>query len=148
MGSVYYPSSIKSIYNHTLNLIQRHLHCYPAVPQEKMLHYERLKAYDSRSGTSKQCWEESALKLGLVDTLNQIHFLVLCPPPIPTSTLQQELTGSNQTRLNLNEFSSSKSNAIKNGDTDDSKTKYETPNDLGSNGRNLDLNNVATLSKG
>jgi hypothetical protein len=67
-GSIYYPTSIASIYNATMNLLQRHLHNCNAVPPEIRRRYETLKADDARSGTSKKYWIESALKLGLVDT--------------------------------------------------------------------------------
>jgi hypothetical protein len=108
-GSVYYPTSISSIYNATMNLLQRHLHSCPAVPPDTMARYETLKADDARSGTSKRYWVESARSLGLVDTTNGIRHSALRPPPLPTLTRQQEST--NQTRRNSTEFFSSKSNA-------------------------------------
>jgi hypothetical protein len=108
-GSVYYPTSISSIYNATMNLLQRHLHSCPAVPSEIMARYETLKADDARSGTSKKYWVESARSLGLVDTPSGIRHSALRPPPLPTLTRQQEST--NQTRRNSTEFFSSKSNA-------------------------------------
>lgn len=111
-GSVYYPTTIKSIYNATMNLLQRHLHSCPAVPEEIMRRYETLKADDARSGTSKRYWEESALSLGLVDTHNGIRFSALTPPPLPTLTLQQESTSQNQAGRSYNEFFSTKSNAV------------------------------------
>eukprot|EP00538_Stauroneis_constricta_P000200 CAMPEP_0119571158 /NCGR_PEP_ID=MMETSP1352-20130426/43976_1 /TAXON_ID=265584 /ORGANISM="Stauroneis constricta, Strain CCMP1120" /LENGTH=1016 /DNA_ID=CAMNT_0007620837 /DNA_START=432 /DNA_END=3482 /DNA_ORIENTATION=+ len=67
-GSVYYPTSIASIYNATMNLLQRHLHSCTAVPPEIMKQYETLKSDDARSGTSKKYWIESARQFGLVDT--------------------------------------------------------------------------------
>lgn len=73
-GSVYYPQSIGSIYNATMNLLQRHLHSCTSVPPDIMRRYETLKADDARSGTSKKYWVESALKLGLVDTENGIRY--------------------------------------------------------------------------
>lgn len=73
-GSVYYPTSIASIYNATMNLLQRHLHNCSAVPPEVMARYEMLKGDDARSGTSKKYWVKSAVSLGLVDTPNGIRF--------------------------------------------------------------------------
>eukprot|EP00934_Nitzschia_sp_Nitz4_P006842 Nitzschia sp. Nitz4//scaffold62_size106224//66051//68669//NITZ4_004361-RA/size106224-processed-gene-0.56-mRNA-1//-1//CDS//3329555871//6832//frame0 len=84
-GSVYYPTSISSIYNATMNLLQRHLHNCTSVPPEIMQRYESLKSDDARSGTSKKYWVESALSLGLVDTVNGIRYSALTPPPLPSS---------------------------------------------------------------
>ena len=111
-GSVYYPTTISSIYNATMNLLQRHLHSCPAVPQDIMRRYETLKADDARSGTSKRYWVESALSLGLVDTPHGIRYSALRPPPLPSLTLQQATTGQEASRRNSNEFFSSKSNAV------------------------------------
>ena len=90
-GSVYYPTSIASIYNATMNLLQRHLHSCAAVPDEIMRRYETLKADDARSGTSKKYWVESALSLGLVDTLSGIRFSALEPPPLAPRQPEQGL---------------------------------------------------------
>ena len=111
-GSVYYPTTISSIYNATMNLLQRHLHSCPAVPEDIMRRYETLKADDARSGTSKRYWVESALSLGLVDTPNGIRYSALRPPPLPSLTPQQASTGQEAVRRNSNEFFSSKSNAV------------------------------------
>lgn len=111
-GSVYYPTTISSIYNATMNLLQRHLHNCPAVPDEIMRRYETLKADDARSGTSKRYWMESALSLGLVDTPNGIRHSALRPPPLPTLTRQQETTGQDVARRSSNEFFGTKSNAL------------------------------------
>jgi hypothetical protein len=73
-GSVYYPTSIASIYNATMNLLQRHLHNCSVVPPEIMARYEMLKGDDARSGTSKKYWVKSAVSLGLVDTPNGIRY--------------------------------------------------------------------------
>jgi hypothetical protein len=111
-GSVYYPTTISSIYNATMNLLQRHLHNCTAVPEDIMQRYEALKADDARSGTSKRYWIESALSLGLVDTLTGIRFSALRPPPLPSLTREQNTTGLNAQRRNSNEFFSSTSNAV------------------------------------
>ncbi|KAL7535857.1 hypothetical protein ACHAWF_005293 [Thalassiosira exigua] len=71
-GSVYYPTSLSSVYNATMNLLQRHLHSCPKVPPEVMERYADLKKDDARSGTSKKYWIESARSLGFVDTLQGI----------------------------------------------------------------------------
>jgi DNA-directed RNA polymerase subunit RPC12/RpoP len=89
-GSVYFPTSISSIYNATMNLLQRHLHSCPDVPDEVMRRYETLKADDARSGTSKRYWIESALSLGLVDTPYGIRHSALTPPPLPSLSQSQE----------------------------------------------------------
>jgi len=89
-GSVYYPTTISSIYNATMNLLQRHLHSCPAVPADIMRRYETLKADDARSGTSKRYWVESALSLGLVDTPSGIRYSALRPPPPPLNPQQQQ----------------------------------------------------------
>ena len=112
-GSVYYPTTIASIYNATMNLLQRHLHNCASVPEEIMRRYETLKADDARSGTSKKYWVESALSLGLVDTPNGIRYSALSPPPLPGLSHQQTSTGTSSTaRRNSNDFFSSSSNAI------------------------------------
>jgi len=85
-GSVYYPTSIASIYNATMNLLQRHLHNCSAVPPEIMERYEMLKGDDARSGTSKKYWVQSAVSLGLVDTANGIRYSgVPQPTALPES---------------------------------------------------------------
>ena len=89
-GSVYYPTTIASIYNATMNLLQRHLHSCTAVPQEVMSRYETLKSDDARSGTSKKYWIESALSLGLVDTEMGIRCSAATPPPLPQLTDSQK----------------------------------------------------------
>jgi DNA-directed RNA polymerase subunit RPC12/RpoP len=89
-GSVYFPTSISSIYNATMNLLQRHLHSCPDVPDEIMRRYETLKADDARSGTSKRYWIESALSLGLIDTPYGIRHSALAPPPLPSLSQSQE----------------------------------------------------------
>jgi len=111
-GSVYYPTTIASIYNATMNLLQRHLHNCTAVPQDIMRRYETLKADDARSGTSKKYWVESALSLGLVDTPNGIRFSALPPPPLPSLTSQQRSTGNFNGQGNDDDFFNSNSNAL------------------------------------
>jgi hypothetical protein len=111
-GSVYYPTTIASIYNATMNLLQRHLHSCSSVPQEIMRRYETLKADDARSGTSKKYWVESANSLGLVDTAIGIRFSALPPPPLPSLSRQQTSDHALNSRRNSNDFFSSNSNAI------------------------------------
>ena len=112
-GSVYYPTTIASIYNATMNLLQRHLHSCTSVPDDVMRRYETLKADDARSGTSKKYWMESALSLGLVDTANGIRFSALRPPALPSLSSQQQSTGTvGTTGRTDNEFFSSNSNAV------------------------------------
>ena len=72
-GSVYFPTSISSIYNATMNLLQRHIHSCPRVPKEIMEKYNDLKRDDARSGTSKKYWVESARSIGFVDTVKGIR---------------------------------------------------------------------------
>jgi len=110
-GSVYYPTTISSIYNATMNLLQRHLSSCSAVPPEIMDQYVTLKGDDARSGTSKKYWVESALSLGLVDTPNGIRFSALRPPPLPQTSRQQRSTGR-AVRRNSNDFFSTTSNTI------------------------------------
>jgi hypothetical protein len=125
-GSVYYPTSIASIYNATMNLLQRHLHHCHAVPKEIMARYETLKADDARSGTSKKYWVESAHSLGLVDTPNGIRFSALPPPPLPSLTPQQKVSeGFGSADGNDDDFFNTSSNALSNlsqrGERDDSR---------------------------
>lgn len=111
-GSVYYPTTISSIYNATMNLLQRHLHSCTAVPIDIMQKYQTLKSDDARSGTSKKYWVESALSLGLVDTANGIRFSSRRPPPLPRLSRQQHSTGLHSAeRRNSNDFFSTSSNA-------------------------------------
>lgn len=111
-GSVYYPTTISSIYNATMNLLQRHLHSCSSVPEDIMERYQTLKADDARSGTSKKYWVESALSLGLVDTANGIRFSARRPPPLPRLSRQQHSTGMHSAdRRNSNDFFSTTSNA-------------------------------------
>ena len=118
-GSVYYPTSIASIYNATMNLLQRHLHSCPSVPDEIMRRYETLKSDDARSGTSKRYWIESALSLGLVDTPQGIRHSALPPPPLPTLTRQQETTGQDVARRASNEYFGNSSNLVKRDSNDE-----------------------------
>jgi hypothetical protein len=125
-GSVYYPTSIASIYNATMNLLQRHLHHCHSVPKEIMTRYETLKADDARSGTSKKYWVESALSLGLVDTPNGIRFSALPPPPLPSLTMQQKGSeGFGTADGTDDDFFNTSSNALstlsQRGDMDDSR---------------------------
>ena len=124
-GSVYYPTSISSIYNATMNLLQRHLHSCPSVPDEIMRRYETLKADDARSGTSKRYWIESALSLGLVDTIEGIRHSALPPPPLPTLTRQQETTGQDVARRASNEYFGNSSNLVKRDSNDEGQTGNE-----------------------
>jgi hypothetical protein len=102
-GSVYYPTTISSIYNATMNLLQRHLHTCKAVPEDIMERYQTLKSDDARSGTSKKYWVESALSLGLVDSVTGIRVSTATPPPLPRiSRQQQSLEMYN--RRNSNDF--------------------------------------------
>ena len=98
-GSVYYPNNISSIYNATMNLLQRHLHVCDFVPKEIMKIYNELKADDARSGTSKRYWIDSALALGLFDTPTGIRW---CNPsmssgatPSASNNISQSLRGDN-----------------------------------------------------
>ena len=142
-GSVYYPTTIASIYNATMNLLQRHLHSCTAVPGDIMRRYETLKADDARSGTSKRYWIESALSLGLVDTHQGIRFSALEPPPLPSLTRPQESlvesTRGQSARRNSNDFFSSSSNAV----TDDGKPNTEEP---GSAPTEKDMTDTAPLT--
>ena len=118
-GSVYYPTTISSIYNATMNLLQRHLHSCSSVPKEIMGQYQTLKADDARSGTSKKYWIESALSLGLVDTPNGIRVSARRPPPLPRLSRQQHSVEMfSARRRNSSDFFSPQSNAdvSKNGD--------------------------------
>ena len=95
-GSVYYPTSLSSIYNATMNLLQRHLRTCPKVPESIMEKYKELKEEDARSGTSKVYWIESARSLGFVDTLHGIRLSAKEPPPPPmTSESQKEMRKCN-----------------------------------------------------
>ena len=91
-GSVYYPTSLSSIYNATMNLLQRHLHSCPKVPPEVMAKYTELKKDDARSGTSKKYWIESAKSLGFVDTLQGIKLSAKKAPPPPSTSVSQRMT--------------------------------------------------------
>lgn len=113
-GSVYYPTTISSVYNATMNLLQRHLHSCPKVPADVMQRYHSLKADDARSGTSKKYWIESALSLGLVDTPNGIRFSKNIPPSLPRTSHQQQSNGM-LNRRNSVDFFSSTSNANRSG---------------------------------
>jgi hypothetical protein len=108
-GSVYFPTTIASIYNATMNLLQRHLHSCTSVPEHIMRRYETLKADDARSGTSKKYWIQSAHSLGLVDTPMGIRYSALVQPPPQALTSPQE--GDMFARRNSNDFFSSSSNA-------------------------------------
>jgi len=114
-GSVYYPTSVASIYNATMNLLQRHLHNCSSVNPDIMKQYETLKSDDARSGTSKKYWAESALSLGLIDTPNGIRFSDLVPPPLPTLTSQQKSSDNYSASRGSNDvFFNSSSNALTN----------------------------------
>lgn len=127
-GSVYYPTTISSIYNATMNLLQRHLNSCTAVPQDIMERYMTLKSDDARSGTSKKYWVESALSLGLVDTPSGIRFSALRPPPLPYLSRQQRSTGGS-IRRNSNDFFSTTSNTVSDlaKRMEDSNARHSSP---------------------
>ena len=127
-GSVYYPTTISSIYNATMNLLQRHLNSCTAVPQDIMERYITLKSDDARSGTSKKYWVESALSLGLVDTPSGIRFSALRPPPLPYLSRQQRSTGGS-IRRNSNDFFSTTSNTVSDlaKRMEDSNARHSSP---------------------
>ncbi len=118
-GSVYYPTTVASIYNATMNLLQRHLHSCPSVPDQIMEQYHTLKGDDARSGTSKKYWMESAQSLGLVDTPGGIRYSNLPPPPLPHLSDQQQSTSGK------NDMFSSKSNAAPNSPPKDGEEGAE-----------------------
>lgn len=89
-GSVYYPTTIASIYNATMNLLQRHLSSCDHVPNHILQRYSDLKADDARSGTSKKYWVDSARSLGLVDTPSGIRISGKPRPPLPSLNKQQK----------------------------------------------------------
>lgn len=99
-GSVYYPNNISSIYNATMNLLQRHLHVCDFVPKEIMKVYNELKADDARSGTSKRYWIDSALALGLFDTASGIRW---CSPSMTPVHQNRPDYMFNSTQQNHNE---------------------------------------------
>jgi len=88
-GSVYYPAALSSIYNATMNLLQRHLNSCPKVPSHVMERYISLKKDDARSGTSKKYWVESAKSMGFVDTLQGIKVSAKQAPPPPSTSVSQ-----------------------------------------------------------
>eukprot|EP00543_Licmophora_paradoxa_P007860 CAMPEP_0202444878 /NCGR_PEP_ID=MMETSP1360-20130828/3803_1 /ASSEMBLY_ACC=CAM_ASM_000848 /TAXON_ID=515479 /ORGANISM="Licmophora paradoxa, Strain CCMP2313" /LENGTH=737 /DNA_ID=CAMNT_0049060971 /DNA_START=31 /DNA_END=2244 /DNA_ORIENTATION=+ len=142
-GSVYYPTTISSIYNATMNLLQRHLHSCSSVPREIMARYQTLKADDARSGTSKKYWIESALSLGLIDTSNGIRFSSRRPPPLPRLSRQQHSTGV-LGRRNSNDFFSNTSNATMN-DTQPCSSKTNNINTAANRGGNNDISNASPI---
>eukprot|EP00529_Nitzschia_sp_RCC80_P000765 CAMPEP_0113521184 /NCGR_PEP_ID=MMETSP0014_2-20120614/44501_1 /TAXON_ID=2857 /ORGANISM="Nitzschia sp." /LENGTH=887 /DNA_ID=CAMNT_0000419119 /DNA_START=382 /DNA_END=3045 /DNA_ORIENTATION=+ /assembly_acc=CAM_ASM_000159 len=112
-GSVYYPTSISSIYNATMNLLQRHFHNCTAVPTDLKKRYETLKADDARSGTSKKYWIESALSLGLVDTPTGIRYSAVSRPPLPSLEESSKKSGGfNASGTADEDFYNSESNAL------------------------------------
>eukprot|EP00536_Pseudo-nitzschia_multiseries_P006276 jgi/Psemu1/192641/e_gw1.130.45.1 len=118
-GSVYYPTCVSSIYNATMNLLQRHLHSCTSVKPEIMERYETLKADDARSGTSKKYWAKSARSLGLVDTPEGIRFSSSEPPPLPSLTSEQKASDNySAVRGNDDSFFNSDSNALTEGVSD------------------------------
>ena len=80
-GSVYYPTNISSIYNATMNLLQRHMKSCKNIPEDLKNRYLELKADDARSGTSKEYWVSSAKSLGLIDTPQGIRVSAVPLPP-------------------------------------------------------------------
>ena len=108
-GSVYYPTSIASVYNATMNLLQRHLDKCSAIPDDIMKRYKILKADDARSGTSKRYWIESSLSFGMVDTPSGIRLSALEPPTFPSLSNQHSLTRIE--RLNVNYCFTTKNDA-------------------------------------
>lgn len=105
-GSVYYPTTIASIYNATMNLLQRHLSSCDHVPSHILQRYSVLKADDARSGTSKKYWVDSAKSLGLVDTPAGIRISGKPRPPLPSLNNQQK------SMKNTGDMFSSTSNAF------------------------------------
>lgn len=95
-GSIYYPTSLASIYNATMNLLQRHINSCPKVPAAIMAKYADLKQDDARSGTSKKYWIESAKSIGFVDTLKGIRLSADAPPSLSDSLITGEDAGAKE----------------------------------------------------
>ncbi|KAL3816268.1 hypothetical protein ACHAXA_008076 [Cyclostephanos tholiformis] len=109
-GSVYYPAALSSIYNATMNLLQRHLHSCPKVPAHILEKYIGLKKDDARSGTSKKYWVESAKSMGFVDTLQGIRLSAKKAPPPPSTSESQNQTKEARTRIENDAYSDSDGN--------------------------------------
>ncbi|KAL3798387.1 hypothetical protein HJC23_005040 [Cyclotella cryptica] len=121
-GSVYYPTSLSSIYNATMNLLQRHIHSCSRVPKHVMDKYMELKQDDARSGTSKRYWIESAKSVGFVDTLKGIRLSADAPP-----SLRPEVFSS-QNDINIDDVPKKKkpkveSEGVKDGSTSGGKSE-------------------------
>ncbi|KAL7528488.1 hypothetical protein ACHAXR_002474, partial [Thalassiosira sp. AJA248-18] len=84
--SVYYPTSLSTIYYSTMTLLQRHLHLCPKAPPHVLSKYKELKLVHARSGASKKYWIESAKSLGFVETLQGVKLSAKkvrrCPAPV------------------------------------------------------------------
>jgi len=135
-GSVYYPTTIASIYNATMNLLQRHLHSCSSITPEIMKRYSELKADDARSGSSKKYWVESSKSLGLIDTPLGIRISTRVPPSLPLLSTQQANSenSNNGTSSAIDDCFSNKSNAL---ETDDIKSQNTEKSSLNSSGSNI-----------
>ena len=67
-GASYYPTTIGSIYNSVMLIQQRHFSECKSISTEARAEYSRLKQILGRSGAAKDYWEDSARKMGLIDT--------------------------------------------------------------------------------
>ena len=99
-GSVYFPSNLSSVYNATMNLLQRHLNACPKVSTEIMDEYNALRNDDARSGTSKKYWVQSAKSLGFVDTFEGIKIIeaniVTRPPDVEKFSVKGKKSGNDE----------------------------------------------------
>lgn len=74
--SVCFPSSLKNIYHSIETWQRRHsLVCGDIPPGAKIVMTELMGKSRSGAGGRRQYWEESAIRLGMVDTQTGIHFI-------------------------------------------------------------------------
>lgn len=100
--AVCYPSSLKNIYHSIETWQRRHSLVCPDIPswvRQSMV--ELMESSKSRAGGRRQYWEDSATRLGMVDTVSGVRFIrapgaVEAAPPVnpsgfvPTKVVQDE----------------------------------------------------------
>jgi len=81
--AVSYPGLIQGIYNSVQQMLRAHFETCTRIPPDVRSTVESLRASTSARGGRKQYWEDSAIRLGLVDTRKGIYFSWDPKKPMP-----------------------------------------------------------------
>ena len=81
--AVSYPGLIQGIYNSVQQMLRAHFETCTRIPHDVRQTVESLRASTSARGGRKQYWEDSARRLGLIDTRKGIYYSWDPKKPMP-----------------------------------------------------------------